>query len=176
MRSRAALPTRATPSRPSGGRAEIRRWTSLPPWIPDLLLGCHWVHRGAGGAGEGLGRGFQEEGVDAVVGAVGGEGLEVPVLSLGEADVAEVQEVDREEQVRALAGEDLEGEVVGGDGGDVVVSEPWDGVDAGTRRRVAVRVLVAGVEDLDLASAHEDHIARFDIDLGQFTRCFEVVA
>jgi hypothetical protein len=71
----------------------------ISQWVGGgrVLLRRHRVHGGAGGAGEGLGRGLQQEGVDGVGGTIVGEGFEVPVLALGEPDVAEVEEVHGQE-------------------------------------------------------------------------------
>src|SRR5205814_7079383 len=48
--------------------------------------------------------------------------------------------------------------------------------DPRTGRRVAVGVLVATVQHLDLAGAKEDDVAGLDVDLRQFTRRLEVCA
>ena len=80
----------------------------------------------AGATGDRLGVGDEQHLVDAVGGAVGGQRLEVEVLALGEAHVAELDHVHREQHRRVLAGVHLHRQRVGGDGGDVVAAEPAD--------------------------------------------------
>src|SRR5438477_6132133 len=91
------------------------------------------VDRRAQAADERLRRGLEQELVDAVVRAVGGQLLEVEVLALGHPHLDEVQEVHRERQVGAFARVDLEREAVGRERGDVVVAEPLDRLQRGPR-------------------------------------------
>ena len=73
--------------------------------------------------------GVEQEGVAAVGGAVLGQRVEHPVLALGQAHLHQVQQVDGEVGVLVLAGEDLEGQRVGGDRGHVVGVEPLGRLD-----------------------------------------------
>src|SRR5882757_11468255 len=87
------------------------------------LLDGHGDDGGAGAAGDGLGRGGEEERRPTVGGAVGGQRLEVPVLALHHPHLHEVQRMDRE-RYGTLEVDALEGGVVGGDCGNVAVVEP----------------------------------------------------
>src|SRR3954447_20176115 len=88
------------------------------------LLHGDGVDRGADGTGHGQGCGGQEEVPDAVSGAVGGEGVEVPHLAEEQAHVRDGHLVERLEGDVELVGPHLEAPRVGGDAGDLGAVQP----------------------------------------------------
>ena len=87
--------------------------------------------------------------------------VEVPLLALGHADVAQLDHVRREEErVLARARVRLEHVGVVRDRGDVVVVQPLDRVEADARRDVGVAVAVADAQPVHLPGAHEHDVAR----------------
>src|SRR3954452_25241920 len=92
--------------------------------IRDLLLDRDGIDRGTDGAGHGQGCGGEPEVVDAVGGAVGREGVEVPHLADEQADVGDRHLVKGLEGHVELVGPHLEAPGVGGDAGDLAAVQP----------------------------------------------------
>src|SRR3954447_10497661 len=112
---------------PAPARPAPTTSTEFTAGISRLLLDGDRVDRGADGAGHGNGCGGEPEVVDAVLGAVGGECVEVPHLAEEEPHVGDGDLVQRLEGVVELVRPDLEAPGVGGDGGDLGAVQPVGG-------------------------------------------------
>src|SRR5688572_7889626 len=115
----------ATPARarwmavPVPARPPPTTRTLFTAGIWGLLLDGDRVDRRADRAGHGQGSGGEPEVVDAVDGAVGGQGVEVPHLAEEQADVRDRDLVQRLEGLVELVGPHLEAPGVGRDAGDL---------------------------------------------------------
>src|SRR3954462_13344886 len=112
--------------------------------IGALLLDGNRVDRGADGAGHGQGSRGQPEVVPAVLGAVGGECVEVPHLAEEQPHVRDADLVQRLEGDVELVRPHLETPGVGGDAGDLGAVQPVSGGEAEARCRAAGVVAPAG--------------------------------
>src|SRR5437899_783537 len=141
-------------------------------WLTQMV----YAARRAEAVDEGLGGGREQEVVDAVGRAVGGERLEVEVLALRHPHEDEVQHVHRQHEpvVELLHVEVLERDRVGGHGGDVVVAEPLGRPERRAGAGV-VRLLLAGLQQVHEAGAHEHHVARVHLHALRGARLVEVV-
>src|SRR5215212_9118999 len=159
--SRSALPCSVMPepraatsglmSTRSTATPRVARWMATPaPARPapttrtlftagmaELLLHGDRVDRGADGAGHEQGRGGEPEVVAAVVGAVGGQGVEVPQLAEEKTDVRDGDLVQWLEGDVELVRTHLEAPGVGGDAGDLGAVQPVGGGEREPGRRAA---------------------------------------
>ena len=106
--------------------------------------------------------------------AIISEFLEVPVLTLDHSHVHEMKEMHRQPGVFALAGKDLENEVVERERSDTVAVHPLCGMDAGTWCGEGVVQLVAAQEHLHVTGAQQDDVTRFNCETSQSKRRIEV--
>src|SRR3954452_4694465 len=131
--------------------------------IGALLLDGDRVDRRTDGAGHGQRGGGEPEVVDAVGGAVGGQGVEVPHLSEEEPHVGDGNLVQRLEGVVELVRPHLEAPRVGGDGGDLASVQPvgsGEGQPWGSAAGVLAPALPA--RPVQPAGAHEQQVAPAD--------------
>src|SRR5829696_1354023 len=131
--------------------------------IPGLLLDGERVDRGPHGAGHGQRSGGEPEVVAAVLGAVGGERVEVPHLADEQADVGDGDLVQRLEGDVELVGPHLEAPGVGRDAGDLAAVEPVGGGErqaGGVAAGVVAPALAAGAGQP--AGPHDRQVAAAD--------------
>src|SRR3954468_7865412 len=127
------------------------------------LLDGDRVDGGADGAGHGNGGGGEPEVVGAVLGAVGGQRVEVPHLAEEEPRVGDGHLVQWLEGVVELVGPHLEAPRVGGDGGDLGAVQPVGGGErqpGGGATGVVAPALPAGAGEP--AGAHQEQVAASD--------------
>src|SRR5262249_31655569 len=122
-------------------------------------------------------RAAEEELVDAVLGAVLGELLEVEDLAHAQAHGRDHDPVPRLVRFPGLVRPHLDGPGVGADGGDLLVLAPVAVLELDARRvaaRIAAPVLLL-VAALHLAGAHQHEIALADLDVGVLRALVELV-
>ena len=113
---------------------------------------------------EGVRRRLEEEGVHTVVRAVGGQRFQLEVLSLDHPHLDQVEQVDGEEQIVALAREHLEAHRVRRDCGHVVPAEPANGVHTGPGGAAPIALLVPLSQELDVPRPDQHDVARLHLD------------
>ena len=109
----------------------------------------------------GIGRGAEEEVVLAVGRAVGGQVVELPDLALGQAHVAEVDHVHRQQDRRVLAGQHSSTRV-----SVATPATSWSWSHSIVRRQAGagrpVAVLLADAQEVHVPGADHHDVARLD--------------